>query len=193
MRPSHITTWINAPRYTLTHEHRQGFVSNGYNRVLGGVYMHWAKIGKTLMEVFRDENAPTLTKTVCDAITHLQYYSGEFDIEWGNNITLGGDHPWHDKTIDAFNKWLVDNGLDPTDSTLSLGHLPIAQVNLKQSFGTENYQDIWDILGSHLDIYAVEIGDTRAVYNYCWSDTNYEKQQIEKMQQGYDYQLRNIE
>jgi len=191
LRPSQITTWINAPRYKLEDEHRQGFVSNGYDRVFGGVYMHWAQIGKTLMEVFRDEGAPELTATVCEAITHLEYYSGEFDIEWGNDITLGGKHPWHDKTIGSFREWLSNNGLDPQDPKLSLGHLPVGQVNLKQSFGTENYQDIWNILGTHLDIYSVEIKDTKAVYNYCWSDADYEQQQIDQMRPGYDYQSRN--
>ena len=50
--------------------------------------MHWCQIGKTLMEVYRDEGAPVLTDTVCEAITHLKYYSGEFDVEWGNDNLL---------------------------------------------------------------------------------------------------------
>jgi len=71
-RPSQITTFLNAPRHLLTDEHRAGFAENSYNRELGGVYMHWCQIGKTLMEVYRDEGAPELTDTVCEAITHLQ-------------------------------------------------------------------------------------------------------------------------
>jgi len=190
VRPSQITTWINAPRYTLEDTHRQGFLTNGYDRVLGGVYMHWAQIGKTLMEVFRDEGAPELTDTVCEAITHLEYYSGEFDIEWGNDIVTGGAHPWHDKTIGAFREWLIDNNLDPTDIKLSLGHLPVGQVNLQQSFGTQDYQTIWNIMGEHLDIYSIEVDGIRAVYNYCWSDADYEQQQILRMRPGYDYHTR---
>jgi hypothetical protein len=192
VRPSQITTWINAPRYKLEDVHRQGFVSNGYDRVLGGVYMHWAQIGKTLMEVFRDEGAPELTTTVCEAITHLEYYSGEFDVEWGNNITVGGGHPWHDKTIGAFREWLIENNLDPQDPKLSLGYLPVGQVNLKQSFGTEDYEKIWDIMGRHLDIYSIEVDGVQAVYDYCWSDADYEQQQIDRMRPGYDYHSRKI-
>jgi len=72
----------------LTDEHRQGFLTNGYDRVFGGVYMHWTQIGKTLFEVFRDEHAPELTATVCEAITELKYFSGEFDVEWGKSVSL---------------------------------------------------------------------------------------------------------
>lgn len=187
VRPSQITTWINAPRLDLKPEHRLGFSSNGYDRVLGGVYMHWAQIGKTLMEVFRDEGAPKLTDTVCEAITHLQYYSGEFDVEWGNDVVYGKDHPWHDNTIDLFREWLIANGRDPNDINLSLGHLPLGQVDLLSSFGTQDYQAIWNILGDHLDIYSVEIDGIRASYDYCWSDADYEQQQIDKMKPGYDY------
>jgi len=190
VRPSQITTWINAPRLELQAVHREGFVKNGYDRVLGGVYMHWAQIGKTLMEVYRDEGAPELTDTVCEAITHLKYYSGEFDVEWGNDITLGGQHPWHDKTIGGFREWLVNNNLDPQDPELSLGYLPIAQVNLQQSFGTQDSQTIWDIMGQHLDIYSIEVDGVRAVYDYCWSDNDYEQQQILRMRPGYDYHTR---
>jgi len=73
-RPSQIMTFINRKRYTLTDEHRQIFVSNGYDRNFGHVYMHWTQIGKTLIEVFRDEDAPDLDEATCEAITHLQYY-----------------------------------------------------------------------------------------------------------------------
>jgi hypothetical protein len=153
--------------------------------------MHWAQIGKTLMEVFRDEGAPALTTTVCEAITHLEYYSGEFDIEWGNDITVGGGHPWHDKTIGSFNEWLIENGLDPANPELSLGHLPVGQVDLMGSFGTIDYQTIWNILGEHLDIYQVEVNGVVATYDYCWSDPDHEQRQVDKMRPGYDHQLRS--
>ena len=40
VRPSQINTFLNAPRLDLKPEHRQGFVTNGYDRVLGGVYIY---------------------------------------------------------------------------------------------------------------------------------------------------------
>jgi hypothetical protein len=190
VRPSQITTWLNADRYNLLPEHKQGFVSNGYDRVLGGVYMHWAQIGKTLFEVFRDENAPKLTDTVCEAITHLKYYSGEFDVEWGNDVVYGGERIWHTQEQDRFKSWLEHNGLDPTNPELSLGYLPIGQVDLLGSFGTTDYRTIWQLIGTHLDIYQVEVDGVVGVYDYCWTDADYEQKQIDQMRPGYDYNSR---
>jgi hypothetical protein len=190
VRPSQITTWINANRYQLDDEHRQGFNTNSYDRVLGGVYMHWAQIGKTLFEVWRDEDAPELTEAVCSAITHLEHYSGEFDIEWGNDVVYSDKCPWHVDEQNQFKAWLIKNNLDPENSKLSLGYLPIGQVDLLGSFGTTNYQKIWKVLGNYLDIYRVEVDGVSAQYDYCWSDDNYKQQQIDRMRAGYDYHTR---
>jgi hypothetical protein len=187
VRPSQITTFINSPRFDLTDNHRQLFLQNGYDRVIGGVYMHWTQIGKTLFEVFRDEGAPELTDTVCEAITELKYYSGEFDVEWGNDVKLGGPVPWHNTEQQRFHDWLIDNGRDPMDPKLSLGYLPIGQVMLKESFGTEDYQTIWNILGSHLDIYKIEVNGVSNTFNYSWADSGYKQMQIDMMKPGYDY------
>jgi hypothetical protein len=190
VRPSQITTFLQAERYDLNSEHRKGFATNGYDRVLGGVYMHWTQIGKTLFEVFRDEGAPELTETVCEAITELKYYSGEFDIEWGNNITLNGGHPWHDQEQEAFCYWLMANGRDPMDPQLSLGYLPLGQVELQKSFGTEDYQQIWDTLGDHLDIFKIEVDGVSNTFEYCWTNSAYKQMQIDMMKPGYDYSSR---
>jgi hypothetical protein len=190
VRSSQITTFINCRRFQLTNEHRQLFLSNGYDREFGGVYMHWAQIGKTLFEVFRDEKSPVLADTVCDAITHLEYYSGEFDIEWGNSVKYGRGLVWHDQEQDQFSKWLSNNNLDPKDPALSLGYLPVGQVNLLESFGTNNPIEIRKKLSMYLDIYSITIDDTVGVFNYCWADTNYKQQQIDKMKPGYDHSSR---
>ena len=131
VRPSQITTFLHADRFKLRDEHRIGFLENGYDRKFGGVYMHWTQIGKTLMEVFRDEHAPELTDTVCEAITHLQYWSGEFDVEWGVDIVRGGDFEWHNKQMAEFDKWLADNDKNSEDSSLSLGYLHLGDIDLR--------------------------------------------------------------
>ena len=190
VRPSQLTTFLQALRYKLKDEHRQGFLTNGYDRVLGGVYMHWGQIGKTLYEVFRDEAAPTLTDTVCEAITELIYYSGEFDVEWGNDITRSGDNIWHTREQTEFRNWLLANGHNPENPNLSLGYLPLGQVTLQQSFGSIDSQDIWDILSSHLDIYRIEIGSVTSTFDYCWTDVDYKQQQINRLKAGYDYSSR---
>ena len=144
-------------------------------------YMQLAiETGKTLMEVFRDEGAPELTDTVCEAITHLQYYSGEFDIEWGNDVTFKGS-PWHQSQVISFNNWLVENNHNPFDLELSLGYLKLGDVDLINSFGTKNAQDIWQQMGDFLDIYRIECGNTSVTYDYHWSDTDYERRQIENL------------
>ena len=190
VRPSQITTWLQAPRYNLTDKHRKLFLENRYDRVLGGVYMHWTQIGKTLFEVFRDEGAPELIDTVCEAITELKYYSGEFDVEWGNDVVEGGPHPWHDDEQQQFKKWLVNNSRDPNDTSLSLGYLPIGQVQLEKSFGTKDYKVIWEALGDHLDIYKIIVEGVEQTFDYCWSNVGYNQMQINMMKPGYDYSSR---
>jgi len=157
VRPSQITTFDNRKRYDLTDKHRQGFLTNKYDRKFGHVYMHWSQIGKTLIEVFRDEGAPDLDEATCEAITHLQYYSGEFDVEWSKDVVRNNDCPWHDDEQLLFENWLLKHGLDPNNPSLSSGYLPIGKVDLNRSFGTENMFDIWKKLGNHLEILSIEI------------------------------------
>jgi hypothetical protein len=184
IRPSQITTFFDVQRKLLTDEHRQGFLDNGFDRKFAHVYMHWSQIGKTLFEVFRDEDAPELTDTVCEAITHLQYYSGEFDIEWAKDVVRNSDRFWHDKEQAEFEKWLIKNNLNPKDPRLSLGYLEIGHVDLQRSFGTEDRKEIWKILSNHLDIYKIEINGHQATYDYCWSDEDFEQHQMRRL--GYE-------
>jgi hypothetical protein len=196
VRPSQITTFVHAPRHRLTDEHRKGFTCNRYDRVLGGVYMHWTQIGKTLFEVFRDESAPKLnigsdatdisvgSGATCEAINSLKYYSGEFDVEWARDVVRGGPHPWHDQEQVRFESWLSENGLSKDDVRLSLGYLKIGQVDLNSSFGTEDPEQIWQQLGLHLDIYSIEINDVIGVFDYAWTDSDHESKQIEKLKRN---------
>jgi hypothetical protein len=192
IRPSQITTFLNAQRHKLKDQHRELFVANGYDRGFGHVYMHWTQIGKTLFEVFRDEDAPKLTDTVCEAINGLQYYSGEFDVEWAASIYYNnqGKFPWHIEEQDRFRSWLIDNNLDPQDPKLSLGYLPVGKIDLQGSFGTTDQQKIWDILSRYLDIYSIEVDGIINTFNYGWNDPDYKQQQIAIMRPGYDFSSR---
>jgi len=155
--------------------------------------MHWCQIGKTLMEVYADEGAPDLTVgddptdisvgagSTCEAINALKFYSGEFDIEWAKDVTYAGDNPWHKTHIDGFYQWLEKNGVDPELPDLSLGYLPIASVDIKESFGNQDMFDIWKTMGEHLDIYQIEINGKTATYDYCWNDSDYHQKQIEAL------------
>lgn len=190
-RPSQITTFLNAPRYKLSDDDYKLFLKNNYDRVLGGVYLHWAQIGKTQFEVFRDENGADVDATVCSAMNSLKFYSGEFDVEWGNSVTED-NHEWHREEQKKFREWLNNNNFDTSDPKLSLGYIKLGQVNLQKSFGTDNFFDILDIMSDHLDIYKIKIGDVEQIYDYVWSDDNYKQMQIDFLRPGYDWSKNNV-
>jgi hypothetical protein len=190
IRPSQITTFLNCPRLEFPVEHKTTFDETRYDRQFGEVYLHWTQIGKTLFEVFRDENGVDIDRATCDAITHLRFYSGEFDIEWAQDVTFRGAQPWHTKEIGGFRDWLVRNGFDPDDAQYNYGYHPVGQVDLISSFGTDKFQEVWPILNKYLDIYKISAGDVSATFDYTWTDPDYYAQQIERMRPGYDFSSR---
>jgi hypothetical protein len=172
IRPSQITQWPGSPRYGILGSHKSQCLANGFDRRFGHVYMHWAQIGKTLFEVFRDEEAPVMDATTCEAITHLLYYTGEFDVEWGRDVVTGADFPWHNQQIVAFQSWLVANGYDPRDPDLMLGYVELGEINTRSAFGTSDPQEVWQVLEQHLDIARIECGDASCDYPYTWRETD---------------------
>ena len=85
------------------------------------------------------------------------------------------------KKLEEFRQWLADNGFDPKDKSLTIGHPQVAQVDLKRSFGTEDYSKIWTQLSAHMDVYKIRTGWGDATYNYRWNDTDYAEQQIRSL------------
>ena len=150
------------------------------------MYLHWAQIGKTQYEVFRDEDGKDIDAATCSAINSLKFYSGEFDVEWGRNINEQ-NHEWHAREQQAFREWLTRNGMDYNDPKLSLGYIKIGQVNLEKSFGTEDFAVILKKLSAHLDIYQIIIDNTTGTFDYVWSDDNYKQMQIDFLRPGYDW------
>ena len=190
IRPSQITTFLNAQRLEFPEEHKTTYSPAAYDRRFGEVYLHWAQIGKTLYEVFKDEHGVNIDQATCDAITHLRYYSGEFDIEWAKDVCFNGPRAWHNKEISAFGVWLEKNGFDPTDTQYNFGYHPVGQVALQESFGSVDSQQVWPILSKYLDIYSISAGDVTATYDYTWTDPDYYQQQIDRLKPGYDYSSR---
>ena len=187
VRPSQITTFLNAPRLEFPKEYKTTFDETRYDRRLGEVYLHWTQIGKTLYEVYNDENGVDINETVCNAITHLRYYSGEFDIEWAQDIIYNGVHPWHTEKMKGFREWLHRNRFDAHNTEYNYGYHPVGQVKLQSSFGTTDFKKIWLILSEYLDIYKIEAGKVSAIYDYAWTDPDYYQQQINRLKHGYDY------
>jgi hypothetical protein len=187
IRPSQITTFLNAPRYDFPDEYKTTFAETRYDRRFGEVYLHWTQIGKTLYEVYRDEQGIDIDKATCDAITHLRYYSGEFDIEWAQTVAFNGPHPWHTKEMESFKLWLTRNGFSLDDTRYNYGYHPVGQVDLEGSFGTTDYFKVWDRLSRYLNILSISCGDVCATYPYKYTDNDYYQQQIERLKPGYDY------
>ena len=190
-RPSQITTFLNAPRYNLKEIDYNLFLKNKYDRVLGGVYLHWAQIGKTQFEVFRDEKGKNVDSVTCSAINSLKFYSGEFDVEWGRDVTETTG-PWHAKEQQEFRNWMIGNGFDINDPKLCLGYIKLGQVNLKKSFGTEDFFKIIEKISAHLDIYQINIDGLSCIFDYVWNDDNYKQMQIDLLKPGYDWGRKNV-
>jgi len=188
MRPSQITTFLNAPRYDLHKEDYELFKQNRYNRELGGVYLHWSQIGKTLYEVFRDEHAPLMDEATCSAITHQKYYSGEFDIEWGQTInenTFG----WKKKEMDDFRNWLELNNYDWEDPKLALGYIKIGQVDMKLGFQNKPFREVYNIMKNNLNITSIHTIGLRSwenEYPYTLDSDNWKQIQMEGLKKGYE-------
>ena len=188
MRPSQITTFLNAPRYDLHEEDYELFKENRYNRELGGVYLHWSQVGKTLYEVFRDEDAPVMTDAMCSEINHQKYYSGEFDIEWGDTITEE-THTFKKKEMDEFRKWLKQNNYDWNDPKLSLGYIKIGQIDMKLAFQNKPFPEVYDAMKDNLNIKSIHTIGSRSYeneYPYTLESADWQQIQIEGLREGYE-------
>ena len=188
IRPSQITTFLNAPRYDLHEEDFELFKQNRYNRELGGVYLHWSQVGKTLVEVYRDEHAPKMTEALCSEINHQKYYSGEFDIEWGNTITET-KHDFKKQEMEGFRVWLKENNYDWEDPKLALGYIKIGQVDLETSFQNRPFTSIYEIMKDNLNIKNITIrgvGIHQNDFPYTLESNDWKRIQMEGLKKGYE-------
>ena len=177
-RPSQLMCWLNAPRFSLEPSDLELFGIETLNRHMGGVYVGVNKaVGKTHWEVFNDENR-SVDELVTTGLRNQTEAAGDFDIEWARNP---GAYPWQIQQLAAFRKWLLANGFDPDDKTLTIGHPQVAQVNLTKTFGTLDYNQIWQQLAAHLDVYKIRTSDAEATYKYSWQDRDYADQQIRRL------------
>jgi len=180
MRPSQLMCWLNSPRFILDEEDYNLFGIESINRPTGGVFVGVNKaVGKHHWEVFVDEahydpehRTDKLTTTTLKPQTEA---AGDFDIEWAQNPAGA---PWQTRNLNNFRIWLTNNGFDPDDKSLTIGHPQVGQVDLIRSFGTEDYRYIWNKLNTHLNVAAIRTTDSSIVYDYNWDDADYKEQQI---------------
>ena len=177
-RPSQLMCWLNAPRFALDAEDYRLFGIHALNRKMGGVFVGVNKaVSKTHWEVFNDEGGD-VNQLVTTGLRNQIEAAGDFDIEWARDP---GAHEWQIKKIAEFRIWLTNNGFDPEDPSLTIGHPQVAQVNLTKTFGTLDYNQIWQQIAGHLDVYKIRTSDAKATYEYRWSDEDYAAQQIRRL------------
>ena len=188
IRPSQVTTFLNAPRYDLHQEDFELFKQNRYDRELGGVYLHWSQVGKTLYEVFRDEGGIMMDEATCSEINHQKYYSGEFDIEWGDTITEE-THDFKKDEIDGYRAWLKENKYDWEDPKLALGYIKIGQVDLETSFQNSPFKSIYEVMKDNLNIKNITIkgvGIHQNDFPYTLESNDWKQIQLEGLRKGYE-------
>lgn len=176
-RPSQLMCWLCAPRFLLEDSDLDLFGIDSLYRDFGGVYVGVNKaIGKHHWEVFKDEGRDSrISELTTTSLRPQTEAAADFDIEWAQD-TRG--HPWMRHELENFRSWLIDNGFDPDDPQLTIGHPKVAQVDLDASFGTTDFRKVWSVLDQHLDVYSISVAGTTTIYAYSWQDHNYMQQQI---------------
>ena len=176
-RPSQLMCWLQAPRFELEAADYDLFGIDTINRSMGGVYVGVNKaVGKHHWEVFCDEGRDSrIGELVTTGLRTQTQAAADFDIEWARDPS---GYPWQIQQLAEFREWLARNGFNPDEPSLTIGHPQVGQVDLQRSFGTEDYEKIWAQLSKHLDVYSVRTSSAAAIYNYSWSDPDYDLQQI---------------
>ena len=182
-RHSQLMCWLNAPRFVLDPEDYSLFGIETLNRPMGGVYVGVNKaVGKHHWEGFCDEGRDSrVGELVTTTLRPQTEAAGDFDIEWSNNPET---YDWQVKSLLDFRTWLINNGFDPDDKMLTIGHPQVGQINLEKTFGTDDYQTIWNTLYKYLDVYSIETSTESAVYDYHWSDSDFVDRQVAIISQG---------
>ena len=97
----------------------------------GGVYLGVNKaVGKHHFEVFHDEDGARIDELTTTTMRGQTLASGDFDIDLGKTDRY---ETWRIEENKQFRQWLIDNGFDPDDKTLTIGHPKIGQINLQNS------------------------------------------------------------
>ncbi len=182
-RPSQLMCWLNAPRFVLDDEDYELFGIETISRSLGGVFVGVNKaVGKHHWEVFCDEGGDSrVDELVTTSLASQTEAAGDFDIEWAQDPS---EYHWQKQELKNFREWLINNGFDPDDKSLTIGHPKVGQVDLARSFGTTDFKQIWNKLGNYLDVHSVKTAKSYAEYDYRWSDNNFVQLQVDALKRG---------
>lgn len=178
-RPSQLMCWLRAPRFELTEQDYELFGIDSLYKQFGGVYIGVNKaIGKHHWEVFQDEGRDSrLSELTTTTLRSQTQAAADFDIEWAQD-TRG--HPWMGQQLQEFRDWLLVNGFDPEDPALTIGHPKVAQIDFER-FPTQDRDSVWRLMYRYLDVYRIRVAGVESVYDYRWSDDNYQQLQLQAL------------
>jgi len=129
-----------------------------------------------------------MDEATCSEINHQKYYSGEFDIEWGDTITEK-THAWKKKEMDDYRAWLKLNNYDWEDPKLALGYIKIGQVDMKLGFQNKPFREVYNIMKNNLNITSIHTIGLRSwenEYPYTLDSDNWKQIQMEGLKKGYE-------
>ncbi len=89
-------------------------------REFGGLYLHYAEVGKPLLSVFEDKDEVISLHN----IRPLEHISASFDIYFGESTKYRYDLDFRMR----FHRWIRSLDLDPLDPKLCIGFVKIGQV-----------------------------------------------------------------
>ena len=142
-----------------------------------------------MYEVFRDEGGVKMDEATCSTINHQKYYSGEFDVEWGQTID---EHTfdWKKQEMDDYRSWLKLNGYEWEDPRLALGYIKLGQVNIKETFGEDaTFEKIYNTMIKNLNITYISVQSDQTIkcdYPYSLDSDGWRQIQIEGLKGGYE-------
>ena len=138
--PELVVTYNDRPRYSLSENDYEHFT---FKWEFGSVYINYCEVGKTLLDIFKDQDTH-----IGDAnVRPLEFYSADFTIKFGPSTT----DEIYNYRLEKFNEWYTNYPLK--FNHLSLGMIPVATINLKDSgFAGIQQHDIVQIISNHLKV-----------------------------------------
>ena len=176
--PTNLFCWLNAPRFKLDKEDFELFGVDTISRPTGAVYVGVNKaVGKHHWEVFHDEGRDSrLDELTTSTLSSQTEAAGDFDIEWGRSCEKLASRQ---RDVKEFAEWLIVNGFNPDDKSLTIGHPQVGPVDMIKSFGTKDPQKFWKILDNYLDVYSIKTSGASNTFDYRWSDPDFKQRQID--------------
>jgi hypothetical protein len=118
-------------------------------RDFGGLYLHYCEVGKTLLDVFEDQDEVIGIQN----IRPLEVISADFDVYFGEPTK----YRYGIELRTRLHAWLKARGLDPLDPRLCLGYIKVGQMVTDNRFAAMSRTDFLDYFGRYLCINRIVV------------------------------------